>query len=321
MSAKRKPSSQSSPLHRKLPEPEHVCRSEPSVERCSPALSSTSPKKSQGKAKGKATGSKTSAKPKRRRQKKQTWIQSTSMFSPREPEIKLNWAGPVCRASTSTLWSAACAGGGQRHGPGGPPRALLSRKVPAQHQSNSRVSDVKQEAGSDSDSSCCDIRVRGGKRAVPSKPRPLRPGAKLKQKGLLESQRWAADGHGSPAAKRARADPGSAADVEDWYSPPVLPMELCEYWLHEGLRHLGRQACVLVKGRVYGLEEAVKMCSACSEPGATLGCFFKGCPNKYHYRCALQSDGELMEENLSMKCKKHKNKRLKAPPGNRRDDR
>lgn len=33
----------------------------------------------------------------------------------------------------------------------------------------------------------------------------------------------------------------------------------------------------------------LQMCSACQDPGATLGCFFKGCPNKYHYRCALQS--------------------------------
>lgn len=35
-----------------------------------------------------------------------------------------------------------------------------------------------------------------------------------------------------------------------------------------------------------------QMCSACHNPGATLGCFFKGCPNKYHYRCALES-GEV----------------------------
>lgn len=31
------------------------------------------------------------------------------------------------------------------------------------------------------------------------------------------------------------------------------------------------------------------MCSACRRPGATLGCFFKSCPSKYHYRCALES--------------------------------
>lgn len=31
-----------------------------------------------------------------------------------------------------------------------------------------------------------------------------------------------------------------------------------------------------------------QLCSACRRPGATLGCFFKSCPNKYHYRCALE---------------------------------
>lgn len=49
------------------------------------------------------------------------------------------------------------------------------------------------------------------------------------------------------------------------------------------------------------------MCSACRHPGATLGCFFKSCPYKYHYRCALES-GEWHTLNLllhvahSMKC-------------------
>lgn len=32
-----------------------------------------------------------------------------------------------------------------------------------------------------------------------------------------------------------------------------------------------------------------QMCSACRNSGATLGCFFKSCPNKYHYKCALES--------------------------------
>ncbi|XP_063749169.1 retinoic acid-induced protein 1 isoform X2 [Eleginops maclovinus] len=395
MNAKRKPSSQSSPLLRNSMEPENASHSAPSVERSSPALSSKSPKKSQGK--GKATGSKASAKPKgartpRRKQKKQTWIQSTSIFSPKEPEIKLKYVNykeekrpfrvdnfsPFIRVETKSLPSlhtvinypeeverqhkkgpqqpaqnsvyvsavipstsclqlgraslqsqhqrtlvcCLCGGAanamdlGDLHGPYYPEGYRPSTKTAS-------ASDLKQEADSDSDSSSCDIRGRGGKRAVPSKSRPLRPGAKLKQRGLLESQRWTADGNGSPASKRARAEAGSA-DVEDWYSPPMLPLEPCEYWLHEDCG-IWAAGVFLVKGKVYGLEEAVKvaqetMCSACSEPGATLGCFFKGCPNKYHYRCALESGGELIEENLSMKCKKHKNKRLKAPPGNRRDD-
>ncbi|KAF0025075.1 hypothetical protein F2P81_021956 [Scophthalmus maximus] len=65
-----------------------------------------------------------------------------------------------------------------------------------------------------------------------------------------------------------------------------------------------------------------QQCSACRDPGASLGCVFKGCPNKYHYRCALESaDCVLVEENFSMKCKKHKDKTFRGPLGNRWDDR
>ncbi len=52
-----------------------------------------------------------------------------------------------------------------------------------------------------------------------------------------------------------------------------------------------------------------QMCSACRDPGATLGCFFKGCPNKYHYRCALES-GECsclpcLHTSQGIKCPAH----------------
>ncbi|XP_061823159.1 uncharacterized protein [Nerophis lumbriciformis] len=153
---------------------------------------------------------------------------------------------------------------------------------------------------SDSDSSACSVRGRGGKRAVlPS----------LWKRRLADQQ--SVVNTGSPAAKRVRSEMWPT-DVEDWYSPPVLPLEPCEYWLHEdcGIWSTG---VFLVKGKVYGLEETVKvahetMCSACSRPGASLGCFFKGCPSNYHYRCAMEADCVLIEENFSMKCKKHKNK-------------
>ncbi|XP_059180714.1 transcription factor 20 isoform X2 [Centropristis striata] len=405
--SKRKPSSSQSPRNSK--EPQHSSPPDPPVEnhtaKTSPP-SSKSPKKSQGKAKGKATGSKTSptAKTKRaatskRRQKKRVWSQPLSIFSPKEPEIKLKYinykeekrdfrldgfspfirmqrqqlSSPLCtvinypeeagtqhkkgqqqqqahpsgfisavvpstsclqlgRASTHSQHQRAlvcCLCGqaanamdlGDLHGPYYPEGYKPSAKRPAS------TSGLKQdeEDYSDSDSSSsCSVRGRGRKSAVPPTQRPLRAGALPKQKGLLESHRWSTDGTGSPAAKRARTD-AAYADVEDWYSPPVLPLEPCEYWLHEdcGIWSAG---VFLVKGKVYGLEEAVKvaqetMCSACSDPGATLGCFFKGCPNKYHYRCALESDCVLIEENFSMKCKKHKNKTFKAPPGNRWDDR
>ncbi|XP_027145109.1 transcription factor 20 isoform X1 [Larimichthys crocea] len=398
-------------LKKSKKEPEQLSRPDSSVEvhveRFSPPPPtpppSKSPKESRGKSKSKATGSKTSptAKTKRARtpksrRKKRKQSQSSSMFSPKEPEIKLRYVNykeekrdlrldsfsPFIRVerqqsspslctvinypeeertqhkkgqqqqthpggfisavvpSTSCLQlgrvsmhsqhqrslvcclcglSANAMDLGDLHGPYYPEGYQPSTKTPA----SSSGLKADGEDFSDSDSSACSVRGRGGKRAI--MPRPPRPGGRLNEKGLPECQRWSGDGTSSPAAKRARSGVGSA-DVEDWYSPPVLPLELCEYWLHEdcGIWSAG---VFLVKGKVYGLEEAVKvaqetMCSACRDPGATLGCFFKGCPNKYHYRCALESaDCVLIEENFSMKCKKHKNKTFKAPPGTRWDDR
>ncbi|KAM4624094.1 uncharacterized protein ACJ7VT_005032 [Polymixia lowei] len=234
------------------------------------------------------------------------------------------------RASTQsqhhgTLVCCLCSGSanamdlGDLHGPYYPEGYRPSAKTPA---STPGLKD-EEEDYSDSDSSSCSLRGRGRKCDLPSGPWPRRPGTQLTQK---DSHPWNhdSDPSGSPAAKRARTDAGPAA-AEDWYSPPVVPLEPCEYWLHEDCC-IWSAGVFLVKGKVYGLEEAVKvaqetMCSGCRNPGATLGCFFKGCPNKYHYRCALESDCVLIEENFSMKCKKHKSKTFKAPPGNRWDDR
>nr|XP_046232966.1 retinoic acid-induced protein 1 isoform X2 [Scatophagus argus] len=393
-------------LHKNsIKEPEQLSHSDPSVEIHVAGFSappSKSPKKSQGKAKGKATGSKMSpaakskgARTPKSRRKKHKRSQSSSMFSPKEPEIKLRYVNykeekrdlrldsfsPFIRVERQQSSPSLCTvinypeelrtqhKKGQQAHPGGfisaivPSTSCLQLGRASTHSQHQRslvcclcglsanamdlgdlhgpyypegyqpspktpagVSGLKEDEDdySDSDSSSYTIRSRERKRAFPHAPRPLRPGAQLKEKGLLVSQRWTGDSTGSPAAKRVRSDAGSA-HVEDWYSPPVLPLEPCEYWLHEdcGIWSAG---VFLVKGKVYGLEEAVKvaqetMCSACRDPGATLGCFFKSCPNKYHYRCALESDCVLIEENFSMKCKKHKNKTFKAPPGNRWDDR
>ncbi|XP_068423049.1 transcription factor 20 [Clinocottus analis] len=399
----RKPSSPSSPQSENSEEPQHLSHPDPSVEistaRSSPPPPSNSPKKSRGK--GKATGNKPSptsktkaAGTRKRRQKKGPWSPYPSIFSPKEPEIKLKYvnykeekrdyrldgfspfirverqqsASALCtiinypeevrtqrksgqqqqahscgfisavvpstsclqlgRASTHSRQRRAlvcCLCGqaanamdlGDLHGPYYPEGYQPGTKRPA------GMSGLKEDGDSDTDSSSCSVRGRGRKSAVALAARPLKPASHLKQKAL-ESYRWTAHTAGSPAAKRARSDGGSA-DVEDWYSPPVLPLEPCEHWLHEdcGIWSAG---VFLVKGKVYGLEEAVKVaeetkCSACSDHGATLGCFFKGCANKYHYRCALESDCVLIEEIFSMKCKKHKNKTFRAPPGNRWEDR
>lgn len=149
--------------------------------------------------------------------------------------------------------------------------------------------------------------------AVSPNSRTLKFHPKLQLVPLEALQRWTSDGElsCSPATKRSRLDTGM-----DWYTPPVVPLEVSEYWLHAdcGIWSAG---VFLVKGKLYGLEKAVKMaketiCTFCHELGASLGCFFKGCCNKYHYVCAMQSGCVLNEENFSMKCKKHKNKSIKA---------
>lgn len=321
-------------------QPEQLSHPKPSVEihvaRVSPPQPlSKSPKKSQGKAKGKAPGSKTSptAKTKgagtpKRRRKKYKQSQSSSMFSPKEPEIKLRYVhykeekrdlrsdsfSPFIRVERQQLSPSLCTvinypeevRTQHKKGQQAQPSGFISAVVPStsclqlgrasthsQHQRSlvcclcglsanamdlgdlhgpyypegyqpttktpASMSGLKEDKDdySDSDSSSCSIRDRGRKRAIPHAPRPLRPGAQLKERGLPVSQRWTGDGTGSPAAKRARSDAGSA-DIEDWYSPPVLPLEPCEYWLHEdcGIWSAG---VFLVKGKVYGLEEAVKV--------------------------------------------------------------
>ncbi|KAM8824742.1 transcription factor 20-like [Synchiropus picturatus] len=87
---------------------------------------------------------------------------------------------------------------------------------------------------------------------------------------------------------------------------------LDEGWIHEdcGIWSTG---VFLVRGRLYGLEEAAQLaqhtqCWACQCSGAIMGCFQKGCSRNYHYRCAIQSGCVLNDENFSMRCPEHKNK-------------
>ncbi|KAI5103029.1 hypothetical protein C0J45_6610, partial [Silurus meridionalis] len=146
----------------------------------------------------------------------------------------------------------------------------------------------REDDSSDSDSSSSQTR---------------KPCLKLQAASRGTYQRWSTDGELS--AKRSRVD-----TVTDWYSPPIVPLEASEYWLHEDCAIWSAGVC-LVRGKLYGLDRAVKVaketiCSSCHKMGATLGCFFKGCPNKYHYICAMQSGCVLYEENFSMKCRKHK---------------
>ncbi|CAN9508886.1 unnamed protein product [Ophioblennius macclurei] len=406
---KRTPSSQPSPPNaarkkvNREPEPSATAHE---AKIPTPPLPQTSPKKSPEKAKSKSpcskssppAKSKASRTPKRRRKKPKrsrcSAASASSIFSPKEPEIKLKYVSykeerrdsrldafsPFIHVERRQASSALCTvvnypdevqtqhkkGQQQQQAPGG--SGFVSTVVPStsclrlgrvsahsQHQRSfvccicgqsanamdlgdlhgpyypdgyrpnakapASASGLKEEDDdSDSDSLSYSMKGRGRKRAAPPAPWAVRLGAPPKQKGVSPDSRSG----GGPAAKHSRSDPGSA-DGEDWYSPPVLPQELCERWLHEDCS-VWSAGVFLVKGKVYGLEEAVKaaqetVCSACHSPGATLGCLFKGCPNKYHYRCALESDCVLIEENFSMKCKKHKNKMFKGPPGSRWDDR
>ncbi|KAI1896606.1 hypothetical protein AGOR_G00096500 [Albula goreensis] len=177
-----------------------------------------------------------------------------------------------------------------------------------------------EDDDSDSDSSCSAV---GRKKGHTAGTWPQRPRHRVKQEaGIGACCRWDSDHCSqSPSAKKSRTDTAA----EDWYSPPVVPLDTSEYWVHEdcGIWSAG---VFLVKGKLYGLEEAVwlakeTVCSTCHGVGATLGCFFKGCPNKYHYACAVQSDCVLNEENFSMKCTKHKNKSVRASSLNRLDNR
>lgn len=120
-----------------------------------------------------------------------------------------------------------------------------------------------------------------------------------------DSLDWRWSGVGEPA-RRVRTD-----SPIDWYSPPVVPLHETEHWFHEDCA-IWSAGVFLVRGKLYGLENAVKLakvsvCSTCQRTGATLGCVYKGCLNKYHYTCAVQSGCVLNEDNYSMKCRKHKN--------------
>ncbi|KAI7796560.1 uncharacterized protein si:dkey-94l16.4 [Triplophysa rosa] len=189
---------------------------------------------------------------------------------------------------------------GDLHGPYYPEGFKSASKTLSSLQEN-------EEDHSDSDSFFCPKR---GKWVGSRWTRSLH---KLSESAaLMACQRWSSDSElsSSPNVKRQGGDVGI-----DWYSPPVVPLDGSEYWLHEdcGIWSAG---VFLVKGKLYGLENAFKLakvsiCSTCQNKGATLGCVFKGCPNKYHFTCAMQSGCVLNEENFSMKCRKHKNKFIK----------
>uniref|UniRef100_A0A8C9SHD1 Uncharacterized protein n=1 Tax=Scleropages formosus TaxID=113540 RepID=A0A8C9SHD1_SCLFO len=113
---------------------------------------------------------------------------------------------------------------------------------------------LKEEEYSDSDSS---FSARSRRRAQAHTSWPPRPAHRLKREDVLgSSHTLATDSEGleSPSSKRPRTE----LITDDWYSPPVVPLDTNEYWVHEdcGIWSAG---VFLVKGKLYGLEEAVRL--------------------------------------------------------------
>ncbi|TSK14593.1 Transcription factor 20 [Bagarius yarrelli] len=122
---------------------------------------------------------------------------------------------------------------GDLHGPYYPEGFRPKTRLPT------NLPESREDDSSDSDSSSSHIR---------------KPHHKLQAAALGHYQRRSSDGELScgNAAKRPRLD-----TLTDWYAPPVVPLEASEYWLHEdcGVWSAG---VFLVRGKLYGLERAVK---------------------------------------------------------------
>ncbi|XP_063170796.1 retinoic acid-induced protein 1 [Candoia aspera] len=90
--------------------------------------------------------------------------------------------------------------------------------------------------------------------------------------------------------------------------------ETQEHWVHEACA-VWTAGVYLVAGKLYGLQEAIKMaadvrCSGCQRVGATVGCCHKGCTQIFHYTCAIDTGCSLTEETFLLNCPKHKTQLL-----------
>ncbi|XP_067941534.1 transcription factor 20-like [Watersipora subatra] len=87
-----------------------------------------------------------------------------------------------------------------------------------------------------------------------------------------------------------------------------------EIWFHERCI-VWSPGVYMLAGKLFGVYEAViaalqTTCSSCKKKGAILGCFCKGCSQRYHVHCAEQAECVLNEENFSMLCTKHKDRKI-----------
>ncbi|XP_026877627.2 uncharacterized protein si:ch211-165g14.1 isoform X1 [Electrophorus electricus] len=288
-----------------------------------------------GKMTGLCPGGLAAASAAKRRRRKSRQSGSSSMFAPREPEIKLKYAtykeekregrghgfAPYVRvelsACTIVNFREEDDDAQVRKGRQATVSCVSSGVIPS--TSHLALGRPSVGSGTRADQACClcgrtsntsglgDLHgpyypcgpqpnskthlAEGGADDRPQTQSPLSVG------GVL-------DGKEMSPTKRLR----KRCTTEAWPGAP----EGGERWVHEDCS-VWSAGVFLVKGKLYGLEEALRLtqdivCSCCRMGGATLGCFFRGCQNKYHFPCAVQADCMLSEENFTARCPKHKDK-------------
>ncbi|KAM3597283.1 uncharacterized protein V6R79_002551 [Siganus canaliculatus] len=263
----------------------------------------------------------------RRRKKRRAQAGPSAQFPPREPEIQLRFiklkdgkkdkkAGSFCpfihmekRTCTVVNYqeeeaTMRSSGGGQQQ----VASRSLSGFVPTTscfHLGRSSM-DLKSEAALQ----CCLCGHTANAMGLGDLHGPYHPTSQdqCSRTEQLEEQ------HVNGLVKSQSANASDDDVKSNSQSLPKVPSRLHECWIHEdcGIWSAG---VFLVRGKLYGLEEAARLaqettCSACGQTGAIMGCFQKGCPSNYHYRCAIQSGCSLNEDNFSIRCPEHKNRQL-----------
>ncbi|KAL9956636.1 hypothetical protein ACROYT_G038142 [Oculina patagonica] len=110
-----------------------------------------------------------------------------------------------------------------------------------------------------------------------------------------QSQKLSSPSRKSSSSSDVQAD-SESCDVDLWIHRD------CGVW-SPGVFMLGRT--------IHGLEQAVESaaqhkCTKCSELGATLACFKRGCNKMFHYACARDSGCSFIEDNFTIFCSTHK---------------
>ncbi|XP_069021550.1 transcription factor 20-like [Embiotoca jacksoni] len=261
----------------------------------------------------------------RRKRKRRPPTGPSALFSPREPEIKLKYAKAKEKKDKKSegffpfvhVERRSCTvvnyqedEAAVRSGRGGPqPAALgsLSGFVPS--TSCYQLGRLGADGRCPDTLLCCMCGQTANATGLGDLHGPYRPAGGPSGRTQPRDDGRGRRGNSDDDDGDGRAAVRSSPDRSD---PKAPPLRLDECWIHEdcGIWSAG---VFLVRGRLYGLEEAARLahetiCSTCQQTGAIMGCFQKGCPRNYHHRCATQSGCVLNEENFSMRCPEHKNK-------------